>query len=198
MPILLPVLVRRSVRDTTVAATRPAVAPAFTERRELGPRLHLAASCSSGGVFVERMAGQEEADGVVFALQLVGRQPGLDRGHGDGLAVRQAPPNMSFCPTATASWVRCAVDEHGVDGGVRARAVRLERVERAGRGEAFQHALVDRARIDAAGEIGEVGERLVAARRDDAVDRLPADALERGERVVDGVALDLEARRPSG
>ncbi len=32
MPILLPVLVRRSVRDTTVAATRPALAPAFTER----------------------------------------------------------------------------------------------------------------------------------------------------------------------
>ena len=30
MPILLPVLVRRSVRETTVAATRPAVAPAFT------------------------------------------------------------------------------------------------------------------------------------------------------------------------
>ena len=31
MPILLPVLVRRSARETTVAATRPAVAPAFTE-----------------------------------------------------------------------------------------------------------------------------------------------------------------------
>ena len=30
MPILLPVLVRRSARDTTVAATLPAVAPAFT------------------------------------------------------------------------------------------------------------------------------------------------------------------------
>ena len=31
MPILLPVLVRRSARETTVAATRPAVAPPFTE-----------------------------------------------------------------------------------------------------------------------------------------------------------------------
>ena len=68
------------------------------------------------------------------------------------------------------------------------------RVERAGRGEAFQHALVDRARIDAAGEIGEIGERLVAARRDDGVDRLPADALERRERVIDRVAFDLEGR----
>ena len=32
MPILLPVWVRRSWRDTTVPATRPAVAPAFTAR----------------------------------------------------------------------------------------------------------------------------------------------------------------------
>ena len=32
MPILLPVRVRRSCRDTTVPATRPAVAPAFTAR----------------------------------------------------------------------------------------------------------------------------------------------------------------------
>ncbi len=31
MPILLPVLVRRSARVTTVPATRPAVAPCFTE-----------------------------------------------------------------------------------------------------------------------------------------------------------------------
>ena len=32
MPILLPVLVRRSMRDTTVAATLPAVAPVLTAR----------------------------------------------------------------------------------------------------------------------------------------------------------------------
>ncbi len=32
MPILLPFLVRRSVRATTVPATRPAPAPAFTAR----------------------------------------------------------------------------------------------------------------------------------------------------------------------
>ena len=37
------------------------------------------ASCSSRCVIVERMAGQEEADRVVFALQPVGRQPRLDR-----------------------------------------------------------------------------------------------------------------------
>ena len=51
--------------------------------------------------------------------------------------------------------------EHGVDGGVRPRArFGFERVEGAGGGKAFQHALVDGARIDAAGEIGQIGERL--------------------------------------
>ena len=85
-----------------------------------------------------------------------------------------------------------------VDGGEDARAVGLELVEGAGGGEAFQHALVDGARIDAVGEVGEIGERPVAARGDDRFDRLPADALERGERVDDGVAVDLEGHAASG
>ena len=79
-----------------------------------------------------------------------------------------------------------------VDGGEDARAVGFELVEGAGGDQAFQHALVDDARIDAAGEIGEVGERPLAARRDDVLDRLRADALERRERVDDAFALDLE------
>ena len=62
--------------------------------------------------------------------------------------------------------------QHGIDGGEGARAVGLQRVEGAGGGEAFEHALVDRARIDAAGEIGEIGERPLAARRNDRLDRL--------------------------
>ena len=40
MPILLPVLVRRSVRSSTVAATRPTELPAFTERQNSDPFLH--------------------------------------------------------------------------------------------------------------------------------------------------------------
>ena len=78
MPILLPVLVRRSVRDTTVAATRPAVAPPFTALRKLRPALHLHA-LERRGVIVERMAGEEKADRFVFAPQPLGRQPRLDR-----------------------------------------------------------------------------------------------------------------------
>ena len=80
-----------------------------------------------------------------------------------------------------------------IDAGEDVRAVRLDRVEGAGGGEAFQHALVDRARIDAAGEVREVRKRPLAARRDDRLDRLRADALERRERVVDAsFAFDLE------
>ena len=82
--------------------------------------------------------------------------------------------------------------QQAVDRREHPRAVALERVEGAGRREAFQHALVDGARIDAAGEVRQVGERPVAARRDDGLDRLPADAFERRQRVVDGVALDVE------
>jgi hypothetical protein len=67
-------------------------------------------------------------------------------------------------------------------------------IESAGGGEAFQHAFVDRARIDAAGEIGEIGERLVAARLDNGVHRLPANAFECRQGVIDGVALDFEGR----
>ena len=82
--------------------------------------------------------------------------------------------------------------QHDIDRGIGAGTVRLQRVERARGGEAFQHALVDAARIDAAGKIGEVGEGTFRARLNDALDSLAADAAQRRQRVVDGVALDLE------
>ena len=78
MPILLPVLVRRSMRETTVAATRPAVAPALTDARELAPVTAPSCASAAPGVIVERMAGEEKPDRLVFALQPVGRRPRLD------------------------------------------------------------------------------------------------------------------------
>ena len=48
--------------------------------------------------------------------------------------------------------------QHRVHGRKHSRAIVLDRIERAGGGETLQHPLVDRARIDAAGEIGEIGE----------------------------------------
>ena len=68
MPILLPVLVRRSVpvedrrgdpADRVAGLDRPA---------ELDPALH-AQLLQKIAIFVERMAGKEEADRVVFVLQ---------------------------------------------------------------------------------------------------------------------------------
>ena len=86
--------------------------------------------------------------------------------------------------------------EQRIDGGEGARAVGLDRVEGAGGGEAFQHALVDGARIDAAAEIGKVGERPFAARGNDALDRLPADAAQRGQRVDRSCCLRHRTRTP--
>ena len=82
--------------------------------------------------------------------------------------------------------------EKRIDGGEHARAVRLDGIEGAGGNEAFKHAFVDGARIDAAGEVGEVGERALAARREDGFDGLAADAAQRRQRVMDGVAGGIE------
>ena len=72
--------------------------------------------------------------------------------------------------------------EDRVDGRVGARPVDLEFIERTRRRKAFQHALVDGAWIDAPREVRQVDERLAAACRDDRLDRLRADALERRQR----------------
>ena len=157
------------------------------ERR---PRLHVQ-PLERGGVIVERMAGEEEADRVELALQPLGRQPRLGRGQRNLLAHRRPAEHVVLADLRSLVLaLRRRKDR--VDAGVDARAVGLQRIERAGGGEAFQHALVDRARIDAAREVRDVAERLVAARLDDRLDRLPPDAFQRGERVMDRAALDVE------
>ena len=90
---------------------------------------------------------------------------------------------MSFWPIVAASWLRWqAARIASAPANTRAR-LGSSVVERAGRGEAFDHALVDRARIDPRGEVGERGEDALAPLFDDQLDRLRADALQRGERV---------------
>ena len=103
------------------------------------------------------MAGEKEADRVVFALQPLGRQPRLDLRQRDRLALAAAAEQFAL-PDGGRVVRALGAAEHGIDGGKDAGAVWLERVEGAGGGQAFQHALVDRARIDARGEIGEIGE----------------------------------------
>src|SRR5689334_5327612 len=84
--------------------------------------------------------------------------------------------------------------ENGVGAGEDARPVRLEAVEGAGRCETFDNALVDGARTDAGGEIGERGEGTLLALLHDQLDRLRADALQRGQRIIDRAVTDLEGR----
>ena len=69
--------------------------------------------------------------------------------------------------------------------GEHARAVGLERIERAGGREAFDHALVDGARRHPGGEIGQRGEKAVLAGFDDQLDRLRAHPFQRGQRITD-------------
>ena len=73
---------------------------------------------------------------------------------------------------------RWATASSGVDRREGARAIRLDAIEGAGGGEAFQHPLVERARVDAAGKIREIAERPVA-RRDDRFHRLASHAFQR-------------------
>ena len=139
------------------------------ERR---PRLHVQ-PLERRRVVVERMAGEEEADRVELALQPLGRQPRLGRGQRNLLARRRPAEHVAL---ADLGILLAALRgrEDRVDARMNARAVRLQRIERAGGRETLQHALVDRARIDAAGEVRDVAERFVAARLDDRLDRLRA------------------------
>src|SRR5262249_59709328 len=138
------------------------------------------------------MAGEEESDGIKLFLQPLGGQPWLDLGQPQCTA--RGTVAERELERATFPGLVCALrlGQNGIDGGKHARAVALKRLECAGGRETFQHALVDRARIDAGREVGEVGERSIVTRRDDRLDRLSADAFEGGERVVNGVAVDLE------
>ena len=192
MPILLPVLVRRSMRETTVAATLPAVAPVFTARENSAQDLHPQA-LQHGRVVVERMAGQEEADRVIFAAQPLGRQPRLDLRQHDGRRVRRVAEHVVLAD-GRGLMAALAGGEDRIRAGKDARAVGLQRVEGAGGGEALDDALVDRARIDPRGEIRKRGEQALLALLDDHLDRLRTDALERGKRVIDRVLADLEGR----
>ena len=155
MPILVPFLVRRSVRATTVPATRPAPAPFFHRAGEFRPRLH-AQPLERRRIIVERMAGEEKADRFVFPLQALRRQPRFE--HRQRHRRRRGAAEQFVLAARFVVMGALRRREHDIDGRKTARAVRLEAIERAGGGEAFEHALVDGARTDAAAEIGEVGE----------------------------------------
>src|SRR6478752_178892 len=77
---------RTSSPCTSAVRKRSTAVPGASARlrgaRKLPPGLH-AQPFERGGIIVERMAAEEEADGVVFALQPLGRQPVFDRGQNE-------------------------------------------------------------------------------------------------------------------
>jgi len=103
-------------------------------------------------------------------------------------------PDMSFCPS---------VEPHGRAGRRRewlrrrqipARGFESSDIEGAGGSQTFDDPLVDRARINACSEIGQRREQAFAPLLHDQFDRLRANALQRGQRVIDGVFANFEGR----
>src|SRR5262249_29573528 len=134
-----------------------------------------------------------KTDSVEFLLQPFGWQPRLDCRQPDRICRGGAAEGELQRPAFVGLVLALRRCQYRVDGCEDASPIALERVERPGGGETLEHALVDRTRIDAAGEIGKVAERLFAARLDERLDRLAADALESGERVVDGAPYHIES-----
>ena len=137
------------------------------------------------------MAGKKEADGVIFAAQPLRRQPWLDLRQHDGWRIDRATEHivLSYGRGLVAA---LAGRQNGLSAREYPRAVGIEAVERAGRGKAFDDALVDRTRADTSGKIGERGERPVAPDLHDQFDRLRTDPLQRSQRIIDGAVADFE------
>src|SRR6478609_8624540 len=138
------------------------------------------------------MPRQEETDRIVFALQTFRRQPRLKRRqHERSPCARNAAEQ--FVLADLGGFMRAIGFAKNTIGPTEdARPIVLEFVERARSAKTFDDALVDRARIDAGGEVTDAGKRIFAAGLNDHFNCLPADALQRGERVMDRVVADLE------
>ncbi len=159
-------------------------------QRELRPRLGVQAF-QHRFVIVQRMSREEEADGVILALQPFRRQPWFDRRQDDRRRIRETSEHVVL-PDRHGRVAALTGGEDGVRTGEHPRPIVVEFVEGPRRRKAFQHALVDRARIDPRCEIRDRRERLVASRFDDLLHRLSTDTLERRERVEDLALADLE------
>ena len=149
---------------------------------ELGPadRAH---ALDDGLVRFQRMAREEEADGVEFALQPVALRP-RRRPHAQRRLLRLA--EQRDLALAALLGAALAQRQHRLDGGEGDGALGLQFVEGAGGGEAFERLLVDLLGVDAACEIRQRGEGAApAARVGDGARLRVADAFHGAERVED-------------
>ena len=159
---------------------------------ELDPRRD-AQAVEQIGIGVERMGREVEADRRELALEPLGERPRwTSRGSAIGSGTSDA--NMSMMPSDLSVVSRWAVPMIASITAKACSRLRRQPVERAGIDQRFERPAVDDPRIDARGEVGKVGERPVAARRDDVLGDRRADALDG----ADGVEDLAVARREHG
>ena len=148
MPILLPVLcaarcARRRCRQRGPRSRPPsprARIPPRTARAAFAARRHNRRADGRTG-----RSRSPHIRGAAARPEAMARSPAAQSARAPA-----PPPNNSLCPIAAVSWLRCARAKHGIDCRENPRAILLERIEGARGRKTFQHALVDRARIDAA------------------------------------------------
>ena len=107
---------------------------------------------------------------------------------GSRSASREAPgdaPNSAIWPLSFSVGRRLRAAQDRLGRREQPRAVRLQRIEGAGADQVLELHPVELPRIDAGGEIREIGERRVAARLGQRLHGGEADLLHRGQRIAD-------------
>ena len=139
-------------------------------------------------VLIERMAGDVETQHLFFAGEFLGAGPVGDFGKrvlGGGLLRGEHGEQTGLAAGAILPDAR-AVFHGAIDHGHELRAGAFERIHGAGLDEAFDHAAVDGAQIDALAEIVERSEGAgFGAGFRDGLDRVRADVLDRAEAEAD-------------
>ncbi len=142
-------------------------------------------------IFVERMARQEEADGVELPGEALDRPPGLDRGEVQ-LGLRLGAEQVAL-PLLAVLGEAVGGGENPVGVLPKGGASQIEFVEGAGGGQGLDGALVDDRDVQAAGEIGKAGEAPAGgAGLADVDGHRPAHVLESRERIADRPAAGDE------
>ncbi|SMG02914.1 titin [Burkholderia singularis] len=134
-------------------------------------------------VGIEQMAGQVKTERGLLLLQpalVVPRRLVDERVRMRGLVAHVEEPGLQRIRFRLIG--RLHRERHRCD---QLRAVRVQRVERAGSDQRFDRAAVDHAPVDPHAEIKQIGKRLFFARTQDLLDRVLPAALHRAEAVAD-------------
>src|SRR5687768_3347185 len=144
---------------------------------------------------LDRVRREIKAEGLALARHPLRQRPrrvALETDRGE--RVRRAAEQRRLSAVTLVVRAR-GMGEDGLGAREDRGPVGLDRLQRAGAGEAFELAAVEQAGVDPAREILKAGKRAAAPTlRDQRFHRFLADALERAERVADLSVLDREMR----